>query len=93
MGFLFHLFFSFLVVSVSLAFGGRQNDEHLAQGTSASSKMPIAPPLRNTEKGRELEASVPSEGKVLVWRLVPHCKEREDKKSIAQLDVSHKAQV
>lgn len=55
--------------------------------------MPTAPPLRDTEKGRELEASVPSEGKVLVWRLVPHCKEREDKKSIVQLDVSRKAQV
>lgn len=55
--------------------------------------MPIAPPLRNTEKGSELEASVPSEGKELVWRLLPHCKEREGEKSIVQLDVSRKAQV
>lgn len=57
---------SFLAVTVSrvlLAFGGRQDDEHPAQGTSASSKMPIAPPLRNIEKGMELEASVLTEGK------------------------------
>lgn len=47
-----------------LAFGGRQ-DEHPAEGRSASWKMPTAPSLRDTEKRMKLEASVLSEGEEL----------------------------
>ena len=43
-----------------LVFGGRQDDEHPVQGTSASSKM-----LRNTEEKMKWEARVPHEGKEL----------------------------
>lgn len=68
LGFPFHPIFLFgchNVTGVLLAFGGRQDDEHPAEGRSASSKMPRAPSLRDTEKRTKLEASVPREGKEL----------------------------
>ena len=65
LGFLFHPIFLFWMAQrhgVLLAFGGRQDDEHLAKGRSISLKMPRAPSLRDTETRMKLEASVPSEG-------------------------------
>lgn len=59
----FHLIFLFWM---SQCRGGTtsiwRKDEHPAEGRSASSKMPIAPLLRNTEERMKLEATVPSKG-------------------------------
>lgn len=59
----FHLFFLFWM---SQCRGDTtsiwRKDEHPAEGRSASSKMPIAPLLRNTEERMKLEATVPSKG-------------------------------
>lgn len=54
--------------------------------------MLIAPPLRNTEKRVNLEASVPSEGQELDPEAAPQCNKWEDERIIAQIAVSLKAQ-